>query len=102
MAEQRGKSTRWRWAIMLEFDPDPTYSDCMEDIVVVLVPERSNVEPGDRIEPARVIPWKELNPEQVIDWMIEASFVPGDLDGTIRRLQEHRDSLKKNTEEESL
>jgi len=33
------------------------------------------------------------------NWMIEASFVPADLDETIRRLQDHRDALAKKTDD---
>ncbi|MEE8241518.1 MAG: hypothetical protein V3R16_09645 [Nitrospirales bacterium] len=55
---------------MVTIDPDANYAEEMEDLIVVLVPERKEGS-DERIEPPRVVSYKELDPLGAAQWIMQ-------------------------------
>ncbi|KKL54387.1 hypothetical protein LCGC14_2265920 [marine sediment metagenome] len=90
----------WRWPIMLTIDPDPKYAEVMEDVVVLLVPERDE-KSRERPEEPRVLTWQELDFDDAMEWLLENAFVPADLTSAIEQLKAKQRELKAKVEHDT-
>ena len=87
----------WKWPIMVTFDPDPDYADAMDDVIIIWKPPEGGQDEGDK---PQFLSWKELGFEEVIEWILDNAYFPGDLQPVIDRLQARLEQREKDLKQE--